>query len=117
LRSLTSMSAAITDFEKIDIRAGKIVEVNDYPEARKPSYLIKIDFGDELGIKQSIGQFVANYSRDQLINKLVAAVINFEPRKIGSESSEVLTLGFPDTNGNAVLVSPSQDVPLGGRLF
>ncbi len=105
------------DFEEIDIRLGKIIEVEDYPEARKPSYKLQIDFGPELGTKKSVGQFVANYSKKELKGKLVACVINFPPRQIGPAVSEVLTLGFPDKEGNAILVSPSKEVPLGGRLF
>lgn len=105
------------DFEKVDIRVGKIVDVEDYPEARNPSYKLKIDFGAERGVKKSVGQFPPNYSKEELQGKLVACVVNFPPRQIGPAVSEVLTLGFPDTDGKAVLVSPSKDVPLGGRLF
>ena len=105
------------DFEKVDIRVGKIIKVDDYPEARKSAFKLEIDFGAEIGKKRSIGQFPANYSKEDLDGKLVACVINFPPRQIGPAVSEVLTLGFPDENGNAVLVSPSKDVPLGGRLF
>jgi len=105
------------DFEKVDIRVGKVVEVDDYPEARKPSYKLVIDFGPEIGVKKSIGQFPANYSKAELNGKLVACVVNFPPRQIGSAMSEVLTLGFPDKSGNAVLVSPSKNVPLGGKLY
>lgn len=105
------------DFEKVDIRVGKIVEVTDYPEARKPSYKLQIDFGPEIGIKKSVGQFPANYSKEELKGKLVACVVNFPPRQIGPAVSEVLTLGFPDENGNAVLVTPTRDILLGGRLF
>ena len=109
--------ATFEDFEKVDIRVGKIIEVGDFPEARKPSYKLQIDFGSEIGIKKSVGQFVANYTKDELQNKLVACVINFLPRQIGPAVSEVLTLGFPDKEGNAVLISPSKAVPLGGKLF
>ena len=106
-----------SDFEKVDIRVGKIIKVEDYPEARKPSYKLQIDFGSELGIKKSVGQFPANYSKEELLNKLVACVVNFPPRQIGQAVSEVLTLGFPDEQGNAVLISPSKNVPLGGKLY
>ncbi len=110
------MPITISDFQKVDIRVGKIIEVRDYPEARKPSYLLKIDFGPKLGVKQSIGQFT-HYSKEELKGKLVAAVVNLPPLKIGSEYSEVLTLGFPDEEGKAILVIPEKDVPIGGRIF
>ncbi len=105
------------DFEKVDIRVGKIVKVEDYPEARKPSYKLEIDFGSEIGIKKSIGQYVANYSKEDLQDRLVACVVNFPSRQIGKAVSEVLTLGFADENGNPTLVSPTKNVPLGGKLF
>jgi tRNA-binding protein len=105
------------DFEKVDIRVGKIIEINNYPDARKPSYKLQIDFGPEIGIKKSIGQFPDNYTRKELLGRLVACVINFPPRQIGIAVSEVLTLGFADKNGNAVLIVPTKSVPLGGKLF
>mgnify|MGYP001566002999 CR=1 FL=1 len=105
------------DFEKVDIRVGKIVKVADYLEARKPSYKLEVDFGAEIGVKKSIGQYVANYSKEDLQDKLVACVVNFPPRQIGKAVSEVLTLGFADENGNPTLVSPTKNVPLGGKLF
>jgi tRNA-binding protein len=106
-----------SDFEKVDIRVGKIIEVIDYLEAKKPSYKLQIDFGAEIGVKKSIGQFPANYTKEELKDKLVACVINFPPRQIGPAVSEVLTLGFADTEGNAVLVTSTKSVPLGGKLF
>jgi tRNA-binding protein len=106
-----------SDFEKVDIRVGKIIKVIDYPEAKKLSYRLEIDFGAEVGVKKSIGQFPANYTKEELQDKLVACVINFPPRQIGPAVSEVLTLGFADTEGNAVLVTPTKSVPLGGKLF
>ncbi len=109
--------ATFDDFEKIDIRAGEIVEVLDYLEARKPSYKLIINFGPEIGMKKSIGQYPANYSKDELMGKKVACVVNFPPRQIGPATSEVLTLGFPDEEGQAVLVVADKDVPLGGRLY
>lgn len=105
------------DFEKVDIRVGKVISVEDYPQARKPSYKLQIDFGTEIGMKKSVGQFVANYTKEQLTNKLVACVINFPPRQIGQIISEVLTLGFADEDGNPTLVTPTKDVPLGGKLY
>ena len=109
--------ATFEDFAKLDIRVGKIIEVTALPEARKPLYRLKIDFGSEFGVKKSCGQFVANYTKEELEGKLVACIVNFPPRQIGPAVSEVLTLGFPDENGNAVLVTPTRDVPLGGKLY
>jgi tRNA-binding protein len=106
-----------SDFEKVDIRVGKIIKVEDYPQAKKPSYKLEIDFGAEVGVKKSIGQFPANYTKEELKDKLVACVVNFPSRQIGPAVSEVLTLGFADTDGNAVLVTPTKSVPLGGKLF
>lgn len=106
-----------SDFEKVEIRVGKIIAVEDYKEAREPSYKLQIDFGPEIGIKKSIGRFAANYSKEELQEKLVACVINFPPRQIGPAISEVLTLGFPDEDGNAVLIIPTKQIPLGGKLF
>lgn len=111
------MTVSFDDFQKIDIRVGKIIEIQEFPEARKPSYKLVINFGSELGTRKSCGQFVANYSKDELMGKQVACVINFPARQIGPAISEVLTLGFPDEQGNAVLVSPSKNVPLGGQLY
>lgn len=108
--------ATIEDFQRLDIRVGKIIEVEEYPEARKPSYILKIDFGSAIGIKQSIGQFT-NYSRDELRGRLVAGAVNLPPFRMGSAVSEVLTLGFPDEEGKAILVIPEKTVPLGGKFF
>lgn len=108
---------SIDDFDKVDVRVGKIVKVEDFPQAHKPSYKLEIDFGKELGVKKSCGQFVANYTKEELINKLVAGVVNMSPRQIGPAVSEVLILGFPDEDGNATLVAPTKPVPLGGKLF
>lgn len=108
--------ATIQDFQELDIRVGRIVEVRDYPEARKPSYLMKIDFGSEVGIKQSIGQFT-HYSKDVLKGRLVAGVVNLPSYQMGSEKSETLTLGFPDDEGRAILVIPEREIPVGGKLF
>lgn len=105
------------DFEKVDVRVGRIVDVQDFPEARKPAYKIWVDFGDGLGIKKTSAQVTQNYTPDTLKGKLVAAVVNFPPRQIGKYMSEILVLGFPDADGNVTLVSPDKDVPLGGRLF
>ncbi len=108
--------ATIEDFKNLDIRVGRIVEVEDYPEARKPSYKMKVDFGPEIGIKQSIGQFT-HYKKDELKGRLVAGVVNLPPFQIGLAVSEVLTLGFPDSEHRAILVIPDKDVPIGGKIF
>ena len=108
--------ATIDDFQKLDIRVGKILEVQDYPEARKPSYKMKIDFGPEIGVKQSIGQFT-HYKKEELAGRLIAGVVNLPPFKMGPAVSETLTLGFPNENGKAILVIPEKQVPIGGKLF
>ena len=105
-----------SDFEKVDIRVGKIVKVEDFPQARKPAYKLTIDFGPEIGIKRSSAQ-VTNYSKEELLGKLVMSVVNFPPRQIGPFFSEVLTLGVPDGDGNVILLSPTREVALGGRMF
>jgi len=110
--------ATIEDFQKLDIRTGKIIEANDFPEAKKPAYKLKIDFGPEIGIKNSSVQIVALYKKEELIGKLVLGVVNFPPRKIGPFESEVLTLGVPDTEGKVILITPDKDSPVvGGKLF
>jgi tRNA-binding protein len=105
------------DFEKIDIRVGRIVDVQPFPEARKPAYKLRIDFGAPLGTKQSSAQATKHYTRDALLGRLVVAVVNFPPKQIGPFMSDVLTLGVPDGEGHVVLVGPDKEVPLGGRMF
>lgn len=109
--------ATSEDFQKLDIRVGKIVGVEDFPEARKPSYKLKIDFGNEIGIKKSCAQLVKNYPKKQIKGKLVLCVVNFPPRQIGPATSEVLTLGVPAADGECILIEPERDVPIGGRLY
>lgn len=104
-------------FLAVDIRVGTIVEAEPYPEARKPSVKLVIDFGPVIGRKKSSAQIVANYALDALVGRQVAAVVNFPPRQIGKFMSEVLTLGFPDEAGDVVLFAPDKRVPEGGRLF
>lgn len=109
--------ATYDDFMKLDIRIGKIVDVQDFPEARKPAYRLLIDFGDEIGTKKSSAQLPQNYSKADLIDKQILAVVNFPPRQIGPVKSEVLALGLPDENGECILITPDRNVPLGGKLF
>lgn len=105
------------DFAKVDIRVGKITKVEDFPEARKPAYKIWIDFGAEIGTKVSSAQITKHYSKDELVGKQVIGVVNFPTKQIGPFKSEVLTLGLADQNGDVVIVSPTKEVPLGGKLF
>lgn len=105
------------DFEKVDIRVGTIVGVEPFPEARKPAFKLKIDFGDVIGVKKSSAQITKHYTAEMLMGRQVAAVVNFPPRQIGPFMSEVLTLGFPDAEGGVVLIGPSLAVPKGGKLF
>jgi len=105
------------EFERADIRVGRVVEVQDFPEARKPAYKLRIDFGPALGIKKSSAQATKHYTKADLLNRLVLAVVNFPPKQIGPYMSEVLTLGVPDGDGAVVLLTPERDVPLGGRMF
>ena len=107
----------INDFQKLDMRVGKIIEVADFPEARKPAYKLTIDFGSEIGIKKSSAQITENYKKEELLETLVICVVNFPPRQIGPFISEVLTLGVPSDNNNVVLVRPDHNVPLGSQLF
>jgi tRNA-binding protein len=109
--------ATIEDFLELDIRVGRIVQVEDFPEARKPAYKLTIDFGEEIGTKKSSAQIVTNYTKEDLQDRLILGVVNFPPRQIGPFISEVLTLGVPDENGELVLIKPSADVPVGGRLY
>lgn len=111
------MTVSIDDFLKLDIRVGRITRAEPYPEARKPSLKLWVDFGDELGEKRSAAQIVRHYAPEALIGRQVLAVVNFPPRQIGKVISEVLVLGLPDAEGEVVLVRPDMDVPLGGRLF
>lgn len=114
-KSETQM-ATIDDFKKLDIRVGKIIEASDFPEAKKPAYKLKIDFGKEIGIKNSSAQITKNYTKEQLKGKLILAVVNFPPRKVGPFVSEVLTLGVPDKNNETVLVKPENEAEIGGKL-
>lgn len=105
------------DFLKVDIRVGRIVRAEPYPEARKPAIKLWVDFGDELGEKKSSAQITKYYTPEELIGREVMAVVNFPPRQIGKFMSEILVLGVPDADGEVVLLRPDQDVPIGARLF
>lgn len=110
--------ATFGDFEKLDVRVGKIVEVEDFPEAKKPAYKLKIDFLGWVGVKKSAAHLMDLYSREELEGKLVLAVVNFSPKQIGLFQSEVLTRGVPDNQGKCVLVVPERkEVPLGAKLY
>lgn len=111
------MTIAYDDFTKVDIRVGTIVGVDPFPEARKPAYKLKVDFGPGIGIKRSSAQITRHYTPQTLLGRQVAAVVNFPPRQIGPFLSEVLVLGFPDPEGAVVLIGPERAVPNGGKLF
>ena len=104
------------DFDRVEIRVGRIVRVEDFPRARRPAYKLWVDFGAH-GVKKSSAQLTALYRREDLEGRLVLAVLNFPPRQVADFMSEVLVLGVPDPNGAVVLIAPDRDVPLGGRLF
>lgn len=106
-----------TDFAKVDVRVGRIVSAEVFKEARRPAYVLMIDFGPDIGVKKSSAQITRHYRPDELVGRQVLAVVNFPPKQIGPLRSEVLTLGVPDADGEVVLVGPGQEVPLGGRLY
>ena len=105
------------DFMKVDVRVGQIVKAEPFPEARKPAYKLRVDFGAPIGVKRSSAQLTVHYRAEELVGRQVAAVVNFAPRQIGPFLSEVLVLGFPDEAGAVVLIAPTKPVPNGGKLF
>lgn len=114
-----SASPPITfdDFLRVDVRVGRIVDVQPFAAARRPAFQLVVDFGPELGRKRSSAQLTQRYTPSELQDRLVLAVVNFPPRQIANFFSEVLVLGVPDADGNVVLVEPASEVPLGGRLY
>jgi tRNA-binding protein len=113
----SAQTIAFADFDRVEIRVGRIVQADLFPEARKPAFKLLIDFGSELGTRTSSAQLTRRYRREELEGRLVVAVVNFPPRQIGPFMSQVLTLGVPDEDGAVVLLVPDKDVPLGGRMF
>ncbi len=105
------------DFEKLDIRVGRVIDVQPFPEGRYSTHILIIDFGPELGTKKSLAKLIPNYEGPEIVGKQIFAVVNFPPRQIGKHLSEVLTLGVPDELGNVVLLRPDRDVPPGGRVY
>lgn len=111
------MTITYADFEKVDIRVGRITRAEPFPEARKPAFKLWVDFGPGIGEKRSSAQITKHYTLEDLVGRQVLAVVNFPPRQIGPVLSEVLVLGLPDDAGEVVLIGPGHDVPLGGKLF
>jgi tRNA-binding protein len=111
------MTITYDDFARVDVRVGTVVAAEPYPEARKPSIKLTVDFGAEIGTKRSAAQLTVHYTPESLVGRQVAAVVNFPPRQIGKFMSEVLVLGFPDAAGAVVLVGVDKSVPNGGKLF
>lgn len=105
------------DFERVDIRVGEVVDVERFPEARKPAFKLKVDFGDSIGTRRTSAQLTARYEPGDLVGRQVVAVVNFPPKRIAGFKSEVLVLGVPDEDGEVILLSPDYPVPLGGKMF
>lgn len=114
---MTAGLISFDDFLRLDIRVGTVVAAEEFPEARKPAYKLRVDFGPEIGERKSSAQITTHYTPASLVGRQVAAVVNFPPRQIGKFMSEVLVLGFPDADGEVVLIGPSVPVPNGGRMF
>lgn len=111
------MTITYDDFQKVDIRVGRIIRAEPFPEARKPAYRLWVDFGEGIGVRKSSAQITRHYRLEDLPGRQVLAVVNFPPRQIGPVLSEVLVLGVPDAEGEVVLLSPGHEVPLGGRMY
>lgn len=111
------MTITYDDFQKVDIRVGRILRAEPFPEARKPAYRLWVDFGEAIGVRKSSAQITRHYRLEDLPGRQVLAVVNFPPRQIGPVLSEVLVLGVPDAEGEVVLLSPGHEVPLGGRMY
>lgn len=105
------------NFIDVDIRAGKIIAVEDFPEAHHPAYKLTIDFGPEIGVKKSSSQITVHYTKEELLGKLVMGVVNFPPKQIGPYISEVLTVGFADEHGDIVVAVPDKNVPIGNKMY
>jgi tRNA-binding protein len=114
---MTLPTVTFEHFQQIEMRVGRIVAAEPFPEARKPAYKLRIDFGPEVGIKQSSAQLTILYSSEELVGRLVVGVVNFPPRRVAGFNSEVLVLGATDSEGSVVLLHPERDVPLGARIF
>lgn len=111
------MEISWADFEKVDLRVGTILEVNDFPEARKPAYQLQIDFGEEIGIRKSSAQITKHYTKKELVGRQIVAVVNFPRKQIGKYMSECLVTGFADENGDIVLTSVERELPNGAKLM
>jgi len=111
------VTISFDDFLKVDIRVGRIVQAEPFPEARKPAFKLWVDYGPGIGVKKSSAQITKHYEVEALVGRQVLGVVNFPPRQIGPFMSEALVLGLPDENGEVVLIGPGHDVPLGGRMF
>ena len=114
---MAAQTIGFDEFPRVDIRVGRILVAEPFPEARKPAFKLTIDFGPEIGVKRSSAQITRNHALEDLPGTLVLAVVNFPPRQIGPMMSEVLTLGVPDSDGEVMLIRPDRDVPVGGRLY
>ena len=117
MASSSAVTITFADFQRVDIRVGRIVGAEPFPQARKPAYRLVIDFGGEIGTRTSSAQLTEHYTPEDLVGRQVLAVVNFPPRQIGPFMSQVLTLGVPDASGHVVLLTPEREVPIGGRMF
>ena len=111
------MEISWKEFEKVELRVGRVLSADPFPEARKPAWILRVDFGEEIGVRKSSAQITEHYSPEDLVGKLVVGVVNFPPKQIGPVRSECLVTGFYDANGHVVLCVPDQDVPLGSKLL